>query len=189
MLGLCPGFHPFGLPTGQIFGCITQKGLNKKLKSRVAGKIAAEFWLILYRNGRKRGQTSGKFVLLFFFSLIISNSKNCITLLADIDKDSLVSKGKMPSTRFFLSGCIFVLNWPEKSAKSWPNCSADRATESVPIQPPPAWAQYLSTESWAHEGGECSGGQIRQLKKKIRPTTKFNFLKAFGWMKVLFFCV
>ena len=99
----------------------------------MAGKIAAEFWLILYRNGRKRGQTSGKFVLLFF-SLIISNSKNCITLLADIDKDSLVSKGKMPSTRFFLSGCIFVLNWPEKSAKSWPNCSADRATESVPIR-------------------------------------------------------
>jgi hypothetical protein len=24
-------------------------------------------------------------------------------------------------------------------------------------------------------------------EKKIRPTTKFNFLKAFGWMKVLFF--
>jgi hypothetical protein len=166
------------LPTGQIFGCITQKGPNKKLKSRVAGKIAAEFWLILYRNGRKRGQTSGKFVLLFFFSLIISNSKNCITLLADIDKDSLVSKGKMPSTRFFLSGCIFVLNWPEKSAKSWPNCSADRATESVPIQPPPpppCLAQYLSTESWAHEGGECSGGQIRQLKKKSGPLLNLTF--------------
>jgi hypothetical protein len=78
--------HTFGLPTGQIFGCITQKGPNKKLKSRVAGKIAAIFWLILYRNGRKRGQTSGKFVLLFFFSLIIIKSKNYITLLADIDK-------------------------------------------------------------------------------------------------------
>ena len=95
--------HTFGLPTGQIFGCITQKGPNKKLNSRVAGKIAAIFWLILYRNGRKRGQTSGKFVLLFFFSLIISKSKNYITLLAAIDKNSLVSKGKMPSTRFFLS--------------------------------------------------------------------------------------
>jgi hypothetical protein len=38
------------LPTGQKFGYITQKGPNK-LKSRVAGKIATKFWLILYRNG------------------------------------------------------------------------------------------------------------------------------------------
>jgi hypothetical protein len=50
----------------------------------------AKFWLILYRKGRKRGRTSGKFVFLLFSSQIIGKSKNYYIYPTDIDKDSFV---------------------------------------------------------------------------------------------------
>ena len=68
------------LPTGQIFGHLNQKGPNKR---RAAGQILADF----VQKVPKRGQTSGKFVFLLFFSLILGKSKKYFNVPTDTDQE------------------------------------------------------------------------------------------------------
>jgi hypothetical protein len=76
------------LPTGRIFGSKTQKGLKKWIDWT---NFSPNFPLILYRKGWKRGRTSGKFVFLFLFSLILD--QDYYTFHTDIDKEKKKSLG------------------------------------------------------------------------------------------------
>jgi hypothetical protein len=51
------------------------------------------------QKGPKRGRTSGKFVFLLFFSLILGKPKKYYTFPTDLYKDIFVSEGKTPSKR------------------------------------------------------------------------------------------
>jgi hypothetical protein len=46
------------------------------------------------QKGQKRGRTSGKFVFILFFSLILGKSKKYYNFPIDTDKDKFVSKDK-----------------------------------------------------------------------------------------------
>ncbi len=78
------------LPTGRMFGRISQKGPNKKW----SGRTAAEFWTKMVEKGPNFKKIVS--LLVFFLS---PNSFKKLLLLGD---------------RFiFLSGRIFLLTWPK----------------------------------------------------------------------------
>jgi hypothetical protein len=95
------------LPTGRIFGRLTQKGPNKKQSDRTnCGRILAA----IVQKGLKRGRTSRKFVFLLFLSRHLEKSKKCFTIPTDTDKDNFVllleaknafNQGKCMGTDFF----------------------------------------------------------------------------------------
>jgi len=68
---------PAVLPTGRLFGRISQK-VERPDKS------AAEFWPILYR----KGPTSRKCILTSLFTLILGKFKKYYNVATDIDKDN-----------------------------------------------------------------------------------------------------
>jgi hypothetical protein len=61
------------LPTGRLFGRITQKG---SLKSGAAGEICGQVSANFEHIGPKRGRTSEKFVSFLFYSFPIHTDKN-----------------------------------------------------------------------------------------------------------------
>jgi hypothetical protein len=112
------------LPTGRLFGRISQKGPNKKWSTagQFRGRILADF----EQKGPKRGRILRKFSPPIFFSYSREASKKKCYFPTHTDKNSVLlktkflQKGKITGDRiFFLSGRIFLLDWPKSSAKSW----------------------------------------------------------------------
>ncbi len=107
------------LPIGRKFGRISQKGLNKKWSGRT---ILADF----EHKGPKKGPNFNKIVSLLWFSLILGKCPRNIVIFQLTQTITVFSLTQIPSKRenywdwiFFLSGRIFLLDWPKSSAKSW----------------------------------------------------------------------
>ncbi len=111
---------------------------------------------------------------------------HCTTLLADIDKDSFVSKGKIPSTRFFLSYWIFFAKLAGKVCQELATLFGwqDNRKSSDPTSSPLAPASINRVLGTSR--GRMLWWTNSATEKRILPTTKFNFLKAFGWIKILY---
>jgi hypothetical protein len=68
------------------------------MKSRAAGKFGGRIMANSVHKEPKRSRTSGKFVFLLLFPLILGNSKKYI-FPTDIDKGCFVSKAQLPSEK------------------------------------------------------------------------------------------
>jgi hypothetical protein len=108
------------LPTSRLFGRISQKGPNKTDNS------AAEYWPILKQKGPKNGPNFNKIVSLLLSSL--SNSREMFKNIAIFPltptkntvflEPKFLQKGKLLGDQiFFLSGRIFLLDWPKNLCK------------------------------------------------------------------------
>ncbi len=70
-------------------------------------KFEVDFFLILYRKGQKRGQTSEKFVFLLLFFLILGKFKKYYIFSTGIDQEHFFSKAQMPLKNGKLLGAEF----------------------------------------------------------------------------------